>query len=222
MKRKIITSILVIALMVFAGCYSLTTYQNADTVPAKQVRAGIGISYLNVTDTSDSDTDSDNNFIGSIPMTEMLFRIGLSDSMDIGFKLYGINLSFDWKWRLTSRESPFRIATDFGGIYQNLFGVQGFSGFGNLIFDFRFSDSISLYFGPKAQYSTYVVIGESTTNVDFAQIYYGGFIGFQFDLGKVTLTPEVDVYKLAFRYKDETADIDALLFQPGISIGFNF
>ena len=82
---------------------------------------------------------------------------------------------------------------------------------------------MSLYFGPKVQYSTYVVLNEDeVTGGDFAQIYYGGFVGLQFDLGKVTLTPEVDVYKVALLLNVDASQFDALLFQPGISIGFNF
>ena len=221
MKKRFFLSLALVSLLVFTGCYSLSTYQNADTVREGKFAGGLGIGVLQF---ADPDTDGGaildtNEFMNDYQMMELFLRYGLTENMDMGFKIYSTNLSMDWKWRFIDL-GIFRVATDIGGVYSNFFGLTGWAINGNLIFDIRPVDAISLYFGPKYQYVSYGF----TDDIDVVpQHYYGGFVGFKFQLGAIALMPEVAFYKVAMNAEDINASTDdGFLFQPGVAIQFGF
>ncbi len=221
MKKRFFLSLALVSLLVFTGCYSLSTYQNADTVREGKFAGGIGVGVTQLAD-SDPDTTVDdivNEFLADSQIVEFFLRYGLTENMDMGVKLSSLHLSLDWKWRVLDL-GIFKIATDFGGVYTNLFSIlTGWALFGNVIFDISPVDSISIYFGPKYQYTSLGFGDQSFLD----QHYYGVFIGFRFQLGVIAFMPEVAFYKIALSAEDINASADdGFLFQPGVAIQFGF
>ena len=221
MRVKTFLKIMLLSVIIlFAGCYSLTTYQNADTVREGKIAAGLGFSVYQIKANTEGDTTA-NDFLNDWQIMELFFRYGLNDNMDIGFKIYSLNLSIDYKWRFLDL-GFFKSAINVGGIYSNVFGLNGWGAFGNLIFDIRPTDAISLYFGPKYMYTHYNWTDDFSGDV-VPEHYYGGFLGLKFKLKAISIMLEVNAYKVAFDTKDINADFsDGFLWQPGIALQFGY
>ncbi len=228
MKRKLVSLIAVLAIVIFGGCYSMSTYQTADTVPEGKFSGGVGFSTLQMDTSSDTDSTAEdvaNSFLGGFQMLELFFRYGIADNMDIGFKLYSSNLALDFKWRMLPRESMFRAAINAGAVYTSLIFTSGWGVYVNAILDFTPAKWITIYFGPKYMYTHYNIDFDESSDSDgiFPEHYYGGFIGISLNFGKLSLRPEVSFYKIAFNLNDiNTSTDEGYLFQPGIALNFGY
>ena len=220
MKRKILQILLLGIIIAFGGCYSLTTYENADTIRPGKIAGGVGFSIYQVSSKTGADTVA-NDFLNDWKIMELFFRYGINDNMDLGFKLYSTNLSLDYKWRFLDL-GLFKAAINFGGVYSSLFKIDGWGAFGNFIFDIRPTDAISIYFGPKYMYTHYNLSSDFSGD-GAPSNYYGGFLGLKIKLKGIALMLELNAYKVAFDMKDASLSTDEGFFwQPGIAVQFGY
>ena len=222
MKRRLLQILFLGIVIAFGGCYSLSTYQNADTTREGKVSGGIGISVLQFVE-SDSNTDviDTNEFMKDYQLMELFLRYGLTDNMDLELKLYASNLSLGWKWRFLDL-SIFRVAFYGGAVYTNLLITSGYGAFANLILDINPTKWLSIYLGPKYMYTHYNFTDDFEGS-GLPDNYYGGFLGLKFKLKAINILLEVNAYKVVFDMKDASMTSDeGFVIQPGIALQFGY
>jgi len=98
-----------VLLVFFSACFSVSSYQTADTITKGKTELGIGLAVVK----------TDNYIAGSgeghsTPILEFISRYGVLDNLDFGLKLSGFEyLDLDFKFRLLSfgsNESKFSMA----------------------------------------------------------------------------------------------------------------
>ena len=129
-----------------SGCFSVMSYQTADTLPKGGVEYAMGwsttkIDSLEVTDDHGNISEWENSDdLGFIPnvFPDIMMRFGLGEDTDIGFKLHFLGIQGDAKFRLVhtptfsmavapgiSYSRPFVIFNEYGVDLPLLFTIAG-------------------------------------------------------------------------------------------------
>ncbi len=84
---------------------SFAVNESPKTVPQGKFLLGLGIgSYVGP---------------GIVPLTDLKIRYGLTDNMDIGFRIFSLGIGADLKLSFADR-----VALSLGGLYSGAFGIQ--------------------------------------------------------------------------------------------------
>lgn len=175
------------ALFTLTACPSLSTMQTPRTVPTGQLRVAVAAEAVSVPSSDDAFT---------APQVELGFRYGLSDSWDIGAKLYFIGAEFGAKYQflrgpLDAALAPAVSFIAFSGGSGTT--AQVFYLHVPLLFGLNLSDRVTLGFGPKFLYA---FINAGGTNRTASGAMLGGYLGLPIRLGRAFwIAPEINVYK---------------------------
>jgi hypothetical protein len=194
MKRLLVLPLLLLGL---GGCPSLSTLQTPRTVPPGDLRVAVGAEAVGVPTSEGTLT---------APQIELGLRYGLSESWDIGAKLYGLGAEFGAKYQFLRGDFDAALAPAFSFIAfstKNDTGdkvsAQVFYLHVPLLFGANLNDSVTVAFGPKFLYALVNATGTSSTTSQSATAsgaMMGGYLGLPLRLGRAFwLAPEINLYK---------------------------
>jgi hypothetical protein len=194
MNRKLV---LPLALLVLAGCPSLSTLQTPRTVPPGDLRVAVGAEAVGA-------PTSDGNL--TAPQIELGLRYGLSENWDIGAKLYGLGLELGVKYQFLRGDFDAALAPAASFIAfstKNSAGdkvsAQVFYLHVPLLFGANLNDVVTFAFGPKFLYAVVNASGTSSgtsSSATASGAMLGGYVGLPLRLGRAFwLAPEINVYK---------------------------
>jgi len=171
MTIKLGTSI--ILLIFLTSCFSISSYQTADTVPKGDIELGLALSIVK-TETDIAGGEGEDEVIGqktsNFPVFEFISRYGLLNGLDFGLKLTSSGLfDFDFKFRVLSfgdDTDRFAIAIKpmvsipiVMGDSDNILPFIVYSGRVSLLMSKRFTKVYGMYFAlnysPKLTNGTY-------------------------------------------------------------------
>ncbi len=201
--------------MNLAGCVSMTTFQTAETLNPGTAEIGFAATYFGESEIElallESETDGKTyHHIGP----ELMFRIGITENIDIGLKTTGSGTLADGKiqlFSLGSKKTKFILSYQLG-IGHNM-GIELTNG---VLATFRASRSFAIYSSFKYNpLFFYNVLQEDFVNI----ISAGGGLEIAFDW--IVLRPEVTYIKgLSYTLPIEEGTFKG--FIPGIMVGFRF
>ncbi len=236
-RRLACFSSLLLAGSLLNGCFSVMSYQTADTLPKGGVEYAMGwsttkIDSLEVTDDNGNVSEWDeNDELGFIPnvLPDIMMRFGLGEDTDIGFKLHFMGLQGDAKFRLVHTPT-FSMALAPGISYSRPFFI--FNEYGvdlPILFTIRLSDYFSFYGGLKGRFSGWNLALRSVDSTDSGEnqnLYtfaVGGHVGMSFGGKRWFIRPEVGYlhYVLGFNGPCE-GGVKIGLLSIGLGFGFHF
>jgi hypothetical protein len=142
------------------GCFSLMSYQTADTIPKGGVDLGFGwsvtkLNKIEYTGENGQTESADTDKLGTIPnlLPDILLRFGLSDNIDMGMRLFFLGVHGDAKFRLVNTKA-FSLALAPGVLYSRPLLI--FSQYGldlPLLFTFKLGEYTKIYGGIKGEVS---------------------------------------------------------------------
>jgi hypothetical protein len=213
--RRVLMILVPLALLLLAGCPSLSTLQTVSTVPKGKTRFAVGAEVIGYKEKSGSVT---------APQTEFGVRYGVTDDIDVGAKIYFLGAEFGGKYQFL------RGALD-ASVAPAVSYISITSGSGSdeskvsvayihlpILLGYNVSDSLTLGFGPKVLYT--IATGSATSGTDTSSATASGFMagGFvQIALkvgGAFWLAPELNIYK------PFAEGAEGVLFQGGLGMFF--
>lgn len=208
LNQRQIRALAVTALLsavVMTGCPSLSTLQTVDTVPEGQTRFALGAEAVGAEG-------------AAAPQIEFAVRHGLSDTVDIGGKVYLGGLELGVKVQVMDSDWDMSIApaTSFIYVKADDEGVGVLYLHAPLLIGTDFSDTLSIGFGPKFLYALF--FGDIVDD-DFAVdgLMGGAYVNLPIRVSQsFWIAPEVNVYTPF----TGDASFDTVLWQGGI--GFLF
>ncbi len=98
MTRKLVASlVLLLGLVLLPGCPSFTSHQTAEVLDKDQIEFGAGFGVIKY---SWENSDGKDETLTLPYFPEIMFRFGITDNMDAGFKIGGLSLEGDMKYQL--------------------------------------------------------------------------------------------------------------------------
>ena len=211
MKSRLAVAVSVcLASVVLAGCPSLSTLQTARTVPRGKVRHAVGLEAVGV-----SVRGAGSAAAGQV---EYGMRIGVSDNIDVGFKVYFLGLEGGAKFQLV--RGPFDLSIAPAGAYTSVSVGEDSFHFLYLhlpiLMGVHLGQFAEMGFGPKLLYA--LAFG-STSGGDFASVdgvTAGVYWNLLFKIGGfMLLGPEINAYTPL----QENA-FEGVVYQGGIVMAF--
>jgi hypothetical protein len=195
--RRIWSALVPLALVLLAGCPSLSTMQTPSTVPKNQVRFGFGLEGVGYSETSGSVT---------APQMELSARYGVTDEIDVGGKLYFLGAEVGAKYQAVRGQVDVAIAPALSYISISATASDGSDSKFSvaylhlpILIGLNVNDRLTLGFGPKLMYvlaSGSASSGMEASSVTSDGIMTGGYGQIAFRVGDAFwLAPEINVYK---------------------------
>jgi hypothetical protein len=182
----------------------------------------VGIKTAAHTDSSTGTTTPSESV--TFPQFEFSTRYGLTDNMDVGFKLYLIGAELGLKYQFL--RGPLDVAIAPAASYIS-FGSSSGSSSGSIsatylhlpvLFGINLNDNVTLSFGPKFLYTFASVTTSDTSSNDRSSaatsgLWLGGYVSLPLKVGHAFwIAPEINVYR--------PLKEDVLLYQGGLAFLF--
>ncbi len=185
-------------LLLGTGCPSASTLQTVRTLPPSKLRLAVGMDVVSLRGPALVGDATESGRL-TLPQLEVAGRMGLSDRLDVGAKLFLVGALFDVKWQfLKTHRVDAAVAPGLG--WTLLSGPATTSGAAvnsldlhlPFLFGFNVSDDITLMLGPR-------VLGRLSFSPSGAGVmqarllpFIGGSAGVALQLGdSLVLLPEV-------------------------------
>lgn len=234
-KRLPSTALVCLAVFATSGCFSLMSYQTADTVPKGGVELGFGWSATSIPDFEITYENGETQkptegFDGTIPnlLPDTLLRFGLGDNLDMGLRLFFLGIQGDVKFRVINAD-VFSLAIAPGVFYSRPFIV--FAQYGAvlpILFSLKLGESVKFYGGMKAEISGWGLDlkpqgEEFSQSTNIRTVGVGGHLGLSFGGKRWFIRPEVG-YTTQLLGLGETSikDIRISYTTYGLAFGFDY
>lgn len=211
------------ALALFAGCPSFTTMGTARTVTRDTTQVWVAPEFVGMTvDTGDG------NETFSLPQFELGFRRGITDSVDVGAKLWMLGMAFDGKFQLVRSETgdsgiDVAISPGIGWLGFNSGSGDGFNvvtGYLSLPVGLNLPGGSQFVLTPKAIYQSYIARADGSSG-SVGIFFVGGSAGFAWKLGSMYILPEISIMQPAAQGDSGDAIYyDGVVFQGGVGLLF--
>lgn len=218
--------------LLLEGCFSVMSYQTADTVPAGGVEFGMGwsltkIDQFEVTDDQGQTYKANTDQVGTIPnvLPDLMLRIGATDDLDVGLRLFFLGIHADVKWRFLDIDY-FSMAIAPGASYSRPFFF--FAEYGAelpVLFTIKPLEWFHIYGGIKGRFSGWnmeLYVDENNKNEDNLYTFgVGGHFGLHFGGTWWFVRPEIGYthYVVGFNGPCE-GGVKMSLFTFGLGFGF--
>lgn len=208
------------ALSLAAGCPSFTTMGTARTVKRDTTQVWVAPEFMGMTvDTGDG------NEAFSVPQFELGMRRGVTDTVDVGAKLWLLGMAIDAKFQLLRSPTgdsgiDLAISPGLGWLGFNAGDGDDFNvvtGYLSLPVGLNLPGGSQFVLTPKAIYQQYMG-GSDSVGIFFV----GGSAGFAWKLGTMYILPEISVMQPAAQgsVTDSPVYYDGVVFQGGIGLLF--
>lgn len=212
------------AVALLASCPSFTTMGTARTVKRDTTQVWVAPEFMGMTVDS-----GDGNETFSVPQFEIGMRRGVTDTVDIGAKLWLLGMAVDGKFQLLRSPTgdsgiDLAISPGLGWLGFNDGDGDGFNvvtGYLSVPVGFNLPGGSQFVLTPKAIYQHYMARSDSSS--DSVGIFFvGGSAGFAWKLGTMYILPEVSVMQPAAQgsVTDSPVYYDGVVFQGGIGLLF--
>ena len=221
MKKLTLGAISLLALFSLWACPSFSTMQTVRTVPEGEIRGAVSAHWLGIGDVG-------------IPQFELGLRYGLTDSLDLGAKLYSVGAEIGMKYQAVRGAFDLSIApaVSYFGISTDDTNDEGVKSSASvhliymhlpLLMGYNVSESITLGFGPKFLYILAFGSGNFSDDEDSVSasasgdgMMGGAFVSVIFKIGKAFwIGPEINIYTNLTGNADAFANV---FYQGGIAL----
>jgi hypothetical protein len=213
----------ILGAVLLGGCASFSTMSTARTVKRDTTQTWVAPEFVGMT----IDTGSGDEAI-SVPQFELGFRRGVTDSVELGGKLWLLGAALESKFQLLRSESQDRgidvaLAPSVGWLGFNSGDGDGFNvvtGYLSLPVGLNLPGGSQLVLTPKAIYQRYIAKGGGSTD-SVGVFFVGGSAGFAWKLGEMYILPEISIMQPAAQGQAGDAIFyDGVVFQGGIGMLF--
>jgi hypothetical protein len=213
------------ALLLGGGCASFSTMSTARTVPPDTTQTWVAPEFVGMT--IDTGSGYGNEAI-SVPQLEIGFRRGVTETAEVGAKLWLLGAALESKFQLVRSPSEeagidVAIAPSIGWLGFNSGEGDGFNvvtGYLSLPVGINVGGGSQLVLTPKAIYQRYIAkSGTDTGSVGI--LFIGGSAGFALNLGNTYVLPEISVMQPIIQGDaGESMYYDGVVFQGGVGLLF--
>jgi hypothetical protein len=215
----------ILSAVLLGGCASFSTMSTARTVKRDTTQTWVAPEFVGMT--IDTGTGSGQESV-SVPQFELGFRRGITDSVELGGKLWLLGAALESKFQLHRSESQdggidVALAPSVGWLGFNSGAGDGFNvvtGYLSLPVGLNVPGGSQLVLTPKAIYQRYMAKGaDGSGNVDI--FFIGGSAGFAWRLGDMYVLPELSIMKpVAQGSAGDAIFYDGVVFQGGLGLLF--
>jgi hypothetical protein len=211
------------AIAILGGCPSITTMGTARTVKRDTTQVWVAPEFMGLTYDSGDGYES-----LSVPQFELGMRRGVTDTVDVGAKLWLLGMAIDAKFQLL--RSPVQdtgvdlaISPGLGWLGFNDGDGNGFNvvtGYASLPVGINLPGGSQFVLTPKAIYQRYMARSDGGSG-SVGIFFVGGSAAFAWKLGSMYVLPEISIMQPAAQGEaGDAVYYDGVVFQGGVGLLF--